>query len=350
MSLNNTEGSAHTDPQKALLDQRSSEHFQSIFFHTFNDTPGDRVIQTTSHRVPPLWTSVVPCAMPLSSKWNWRSVCMTPHYTLQRERRRNKMKIDPAGTSSHSVTHCFCGPVTQGEAAKRSLWFPSALHVVLRVIGWFEFVCFVSSTSLHVRLEAAGDLPVRPFIYSSFYLNPLSPSVFQLIKSHFSPLLATQFIPDNPFHLLHLSCHRPPSLASLCASSLWPSVSPSSSLHGWQCGEQRNGVHVTVWHVSEPDVVNMLPADSAVELNTKTLHVGPASLHHPVVGVCVAGSKSLLLRMRFKQFFFPLEVKGEQNKLPSLILPPTHIILLFRSLCQPGSESWGASQDDLKWY
>lgn len=97
-------------------------------------------------------------------------------------------------------------------------------------------------------------------------------------------------------------------------------------------------MHVTVWHVSEPDVVNMLPADSAVELNTNTLHFGPASLHHPVVGVCVAGSKSLLLHRCFKQFF-PLEVKGEQNKLPSLILPPTHIVLLFRSLCQPGSES-----------
>lgn len=116
-------------------------------------------------------------------------------------------------TQCHTV--CFCGPVTQGEAARQSLWFPSALHVALRVIGWFEFVCFVSSTSSHVRLEAAGDLPVHPFIYSSFYLNPLSPSVFQLIKSHFSPLLSVQFIPDNPFYLRHHSCHRPPSLASL---------------------------------------------------------------------------------------------------------------------------------------
>ena len=28
----------------------------------------------------------------LSSKWNWRSVCMTPHYILQRKRRWNEMK------------------------------------------------------------------------------------------------------------------------------------------------------------------------------------------------------------------------------------------------------------------
>lgn len=95
-------------------------------------------------------------------------------------------------------------------------------------------------------------------------------------------------------------------------------------------------MHVTVWHVSEPDAVNMLPADSAVKLNTKTLHFGPASLHHPVVGVCAA---QVFTCMCILNSFSPLEVKGEQNKLPSLILPPTHIILLFRSLCQPGSES-----------
>lgn len=326
MSINNMEGSlfhkpAHTDPKKAVLDQRSSKHFRSIFSPTFSDTPGDRVILHMECNLHRSMCHATTQQMELE-------ICVhdtTLHPSEEEEEEQHENR-----SSRHLLTECHTrvSVCHTGRGNKTESVVPSALHVALRVTGWFQFVCFVSSTSSHVRLEAAGDLPVHPFIYSSFYLNPLSPSVFHLIKSHFSPLLATQFIPDNPFYLLHLPCHRPPSLACLCASSLWPSVSPSSSLRGWQCGELRNRVHVTVWHVSEPDVVNMLPADSAVELNT--LHFGPASLHHPVVGVCVAGSKSLLLHGCFKQFFSPW--RSKVSRISCLLL----FYLLHISSCCSG--------------
>lgn len=174
-------------------------------------------------------TSIVLCTVPLSGKWNWRSVCMTPHYIPQRKRRKNKMKWDPAGTSTQSATPVFLWFCHTGRESE----YVSHLCYTQRS-GWFEVVCFVSSTSLHVRHETAADLPVRPF-YLFIFLSA-SPIPLHLTSSgSLHPVYSWL-----SFLSLPLSSHRRPSLPSPRAPSLWPSVSPSSPLLGWQRGKLMN--------------------------------------------------------------------------------------------------------------
>lgn len=183
--------------------------------------------------------SIVPCTVPLSSKWNWRSVCTTPHYIPQRKRRKNKMKWDPAGTSTQSATPVFLWFCHTGRGRKGESEDVSHLCYTQRS-GWFEVVCFVSSTSLHVRHQTAADLPVRPFYLFIFLsASPIPPPSSSLLNLTSSGSLYPVYSWLS-FLSLHLLSLRHPALSSLCAPSLWPSVSPSSSLLGWRCGKLMN--------------------------------------------------------------------------------------------------------------
>lgn len=151
-----------------------------------------------------------------------------------------------------------------------------------RVIGWFVPSCFLSNTSLACQARESGSSACVPLLFICLLSeSPCPPSLSLLIISHsfwFSSLSTSEFISDFPptspslnisSHLLFSVSSLPPSSLSLLLS-LYLLLSWVDSVESWWIR-----LHVTVWHLSESDVVNMVPADSAVEI----IHSGGALRH-----------------------------------------------------------------------
>lgn len=140
MSINNMEGSLFNKPAQPPKSRTWSALFQTLSVHIFPDIQWYAWWSCHSNYFTSSATSIVLCAMPLPSKWNWRSVCMTPHYILQRKRRRNNMKIDPAGTSSQSVTLMCLWSCHTGRGSKTESVVP--ICITRGVAGyWLVWVC-----------------------------------------------------------------------------------------------------------------------------------------------------------------------------------------------------------------
>lgn len=198
--------------------------------------------------------------LPLSSKWNWRSVCMTPHYILQRKRRWNEMKWDPAGTSTHNTTASASVALSHRERlTERLSMFP--ICETLSVPGYWLVWAAMFLHEHQLGMSGTGEPEFcfcAPCIYSSFIWIPPLPLSFYLLY------LIPPSPPQTVLSPLHLSSQRPlplwpQHLSFLLSLYLLPSW--VDSVEGWWIR-----LHVTVWHESESDVVNMVAADSPVEI------------------------------------------------------------------------------------
>lgn len=191
--------------------------------------------------------SIVSCTvLPLSSRWNWRSVCMTPHYILQRERRRDE-KLNEIQPAPPHKTLMFPWLFHAARDRKRESQYVSHLRDTLRsgLLACSRRRVSPRAPAWHVRHERAGVLLVCPFYpnppLSAYYISlPLVPSAFQV----YSWLSSRRSI----FESAPLSFSR---LLSLYLLLSWV-----DSVESWWIR-----LHVTVWHLSECDVVNMVPAD-----------------------------------------------------------------------------------------
>lgn len=207
-------------------------------------------------------TSIVPCTVPLSGKWNWRSVCMTPHYIPQRMRRK---KQNEKRSSRHLHTKCHTSvSVVLSHRQRVRVCFPSVLHSAF----WLVWGCvFRLQHQLACQARDGCRSACAPLLFIHlficvpypppshfFWFSP--PSLFLTIL-----LIFASFVPPSSFSSLS-AC---PLSLTLCLS-----IFSSPGLTGWWIR-----VQVTVWHVSQLDVVNMLPADSAVEI----AHSGRAQRH-----------------------------------------------------------------------
>lgn len=244
-------------------------------------------------------TCIVPCTVPPSSKWNWRSVCMTPRYILERKRRRIEMKWDPAGTSTQNATLLFLWFCHTGRGREREREPECVSHLCdtqrSRLLA--GLTCFRLLRQLTCQAWGSWSSACAfPFIYSAFYLNPLSPSVFQLIRSYFfwvSLLFSSQFIPDYSFGNIFASFV---SLSCFCFIPACPlSLSPSLCLLLSWVDSVESGcisVQVTVRRVSEVWLIccllTVLQKLLSVEEHGETwLHFGPATLNRPVASASV---------------------------------------------------------------
>lgn len=192
--------------------------------------------------------SIVSCTvLPLSSKWNWRSVCMTPHYILQRKRRW-KMKWDSGGTSSQnsagSVSTALSQRTRQRDRARDG--FPSVWH---SAFPGYRLICAVVFLLKHqLGVTGTGELEFclcpphpPPFICSSFIWIHYPPAYFY----SFSLLLVLSSLQFSGFSRLssHLSIF--PSLPS----TLWFLSSPTPSF----CLSIFVSPGLTVWKLDESD-------------------------------------------------------------------------------------------------
>ena len=156
---------------KASLDRCSSKHFSLIFFHVFNSW--NVICLIVSFKILHItWNllSIVSCtALPLSSKWNWRSVCMTPHYILQRERRWNEMKWDSAGTFTQTTATSISVALSQRERQKDSEYvFHLCDTQCSWVIGWLVPLWFFLSNSLACQTRESWSSTCKPLLFIYF--------------------------------------------------------------------------------------------------------------------------------------------------------------------------------------
>lgn len=137
-----------------------------------------------------------------------------------------------------------------------------------RVIGWFGPLCFFSSTSLPCQATESWSSACVLLLFIHLSSESPVPSLFLVIISHswLSQLSAPHFsIFTSPSCFYHLSVHLPVSLFLSLYLLSWV-----DSVESWWIR-----LHVTVWHLSESDAVNMVPADSPVEI----VHSGEALRH-----------------------------------------------------------------------